>query len=305
MDFATIINRLLFTVSSFNCLLAVSFLMIAIIYRRHCFNFATLLVCNSILIIFLISSVNIAIAAYMTIWDQQTILITDYLCPLRAYFFHSLIACIHHSFILLATEKYCKIKKIKIIDSSKYQVFIVLVQWIFDFTYCLPILLTGNMVKLTFDNMCFVSLSNYALVFYIGFSVFIVTDIALVVLYRRLVKYVRQASSRVYGNQQLRMRRDLTMVRRIVMLNALLVFGGIPAFSTVIMNMIRPDLIPHNFMRALLLILNSVLTFLLNFLCWSTPNLREQIIKFFNIIPNFPFTSTSNRVVPTTDRNRF
>lgn len=97
---------------SLDCIIAFAFLVLAFFYRHQCFNFATLLACNTALAILFCSANHIAIGVYMFIWDQYVTPNIDSLCALRAYFHHSTLACVHHSFILLAIERYCKIRQI-------------------------------------------------------------------------------------------------------------------------------------------------------------------------------------------------
>ncbi|CAF2772924.1 unnamed protein product [Rotaria sp. Silwood2] len=133
---------------------------------------------------------------------------------------------------------------------------------------------------------------------------FVVPDIVLVILCRRLVNYVHQISSRVNGNHQLRMYRDLTMIRRIVLLNFQFVLLGIPAIIFMLMNIIRPNLLPHYCMRVLIIIGNVTLDFLLIVLCQNTPSLQRSIADCFNLAPGF-LINNANRIRPNTEAQRF
>ncbi|CAF4818625.1 unnamed protein product, partial [Rotaria sp. Silwood1] len=124
----------------------------------------------------------------MLTFDQQSVPTIDSLCPLRAYIHYCSIACVHHSLILQALEKYLKIRRIKFLNSQTRKMTIVLSQWIFDFTLTLPIFLTNNMVKLTIDNLCFISLSRLDLLLYTGGIIYVLSDIVLAVVYRLLVR---------------------------------------------------------------------------------------------------------------------
>ncbi|CAF1341059.1 unnamed protein product [Rotaria sordida] len=121
-------------------------------------------------------------------FDQQSVPKIDSLCSLRAYIHYCSIACIHHSLILQALEKYLKVRRIMFLNSQIRKMGIVLIQWIFDFTFTLPIFLTGNMVKMIIDNLCFISLSRLDLLLYTGVTIYILSDIVLAVIYRLLVR---------------------------------------------------------------------------------------------------------------------
>ncbi|CAF4172722.1 unnamed protein product [Rotaria sordida] len=237
-------------------------------------------------------------------FDQQSVPKIDSLCSLRAYIHYCSIACIHHSLILQALEKYLKVRRIMFLNSQIRKMGVVLIQWIFDFTFTLPIFLTGNMVKMIIDNLCFISLSRLDLLLYTGVTIYILSDIVLAVIYRLLVRYVRQVSSKIDGNQQLKMQRDLTMVHRIVLINFQLAIVGIPAMLVMIVSIIRSDLLPHNCMRVIFMIGNLALACVIIIFFRITPNLRQSVVKCINLVFGF-LISNNNQVTPIANTNRF
>ncbi|CAF3082322.1 unnamed protein product [Rotaria sp. Silwood2] len=241
----------------------------------------------------------------MFIWDQQPIFNIDSLCSLRAYIHHATIAAIHHSFILQAIEKYAKIKRLTFLNSSSGKVTIVLFQWIFDVTFSLPVYLTDNMPKFRTENVCFVSITKPAFLICMASITFLLSDITLSVLYRRLVSHVREVSTRVHSSQRrLQMRRDLAMVRRIILINSQLALVDIPAIIFILFSIIRPDLSPYKWMRLLLLSLNAALCPMLVIVFWITPNLRQSLTKCVNKT-KLHLLMNGNRVRPITERPRF
>lgn len=302
MEFASVICTIYIFTCCSTCLIACAFLAMAIINRHRCFIFTNLLTCNTALAILLFSATNLAAATYMLLWDQQAVPTVDSLCPIRAYFHHSTIACVHHSFILQAIEKYCKIKGITLLHSKRHKICFVLAQWIFDFTFGLPVLLTGNMTKVLSDNLCLVSFFRLDLIFYLAGVTFLFSDITISVIYRSLVRHIYQSSSKVHPIHQTQMRRHLTVVRRIVFLNFQLALVGIPVLIFVILNTIRSDLLPYKGMRIVLTIMNLPLSPVLIILFWFTPELRQSLIKHRNNVQ--PFHSTRIRCVQPQSNNR-
>ncbi|CAF1940658.1 unnamed protein product [Rotaria magnacalcarata] len=171
----------------------------------------------------------------------------------------------------------CKNEKMKLLDRSIHKFSIILVQCLSDFTVILPVLLTGNIVKMKIDNLCFVSFDRLDLVFTMSALTFVVSDMVLAVLCHRLAMYVRQASSRVNGNQWLRIQRDSTMVRCIVLLNAQLCFVGSPTIVVIVLNTICNDILLYGSMRIVFIIMNLALTFLTIVLCRNTTHLRRSV----------------------------
>lgn len=132
MDIASIINRLYMFVGYFIGLLVLVFLTIAVIYRRRCWNFSTLLACNTAVAICIYSFDNAAAATYMYFWDQQVVPEIYSLCSLRAFIHHAAMAAVHHSFVLKAIDKYVKIKRLTLLDSYHSKVLLFLIQWGLD-----------------------------------------------------------------------------------------------------------------------------------------------------------------------------
>ncbi|CAF4113883.1 unnamed protein product [Adineta steineri] len=298
-----VINWIFICICIINCLVASTFLIFAFINHRRCFNFPIVLVCNTALGILLYSAVNIASVSYMFIWDKQVLPVADPLCSIRAYFYHSTIAWIHHSLILQAIERYCKIRRLKLLHTRTRQLCFILLQWLFDFTFVLPVFATGNMKKLTIDNLCFVSLNTIPLVFYLAGISFLLSDIILSIIYRLLVRYVREVSLRVNGNHRIKMQRNLTMVRRIVLIHIQLVIVGFPVLIFVILIAIRADLLPKNTVRILIMIMNSPLSMMLLILFWITPSLRRCLIDNWNQLKQL-LARKNNRVQPRLSNHR-
>ena len=304
MDLSTPLNLLCLFVSSCNFLVALLFLTIAVVFRQRCFTFPTLLACNTALGALLFSANNLVVLVYMFVWDRQTNRTGDILCSIRAYLHHSTTAWIHHSLVLQAIEKFCKIKNIELLTTRRRQIAFVLAQWTLDFTFDLPILLTGNMPKMVVDNMCFVSLFRMDLVFYMAVIAFLMTGVSLSLIYRRLVNHVRQASVRASNHQQAHMRRDLVMVRRIVLLNSELAIAGVPVTILVIVSAIRADLLPARWVRGLLLIVFLPISPMLSMLFWFTPALRQSLEQCRNRVRPVLFAEASRRQPPS-DNGRF
>ena len=304
MDFSTLLNYLCLFVCSCNLLVAFLFLTTAIVFRKRCSTFPTLLACNTALGTLIFSTNNIVVLVYMFIWDRQASPTVDIFCSIRAYVHHSTTAWIHHSLVLQAIEKFCKIKNIALVTTRRRQIAFVLAQWTFDFTFDLPVLLTGNMPKMVVDNVCFVSLFRMDLLSYMAVLSFMATGISLSIIYRRLVNHVRQASIVATSNQQSHMRRDLVMVRRIVLLNSELGIAGIPMIILVVITVIRADLLPARWMRGLLLMVFLPLSPMLILLFWLTPALRQSLVQCRNRVRPVRLAGNTRVHLPT-DPPRF
>ncbi|CAF3046949.1 unnamed protein product [Rotaria socialis] len=160
------------------------------------------------------------------------------------------------------------------------------------------------MVKLTKENLCCIPPPRLDLTLCMSVFILVVSNIASAGVCRLLVSYARQISSRIDSHQQLKMRRDLTVVHRVVFLNIQLILVDIPVAIFVIVDIIRPDILPHNCMRIFFMIVNLALGFMLLILCWITPNLRQSLAECFNLATRFQ-TGSDNRARPITNVKRF
>lgn len=278
-------------------IVAFSLLLIACIGYRQCADFSTLLACNSIFGGLLLGCNAIGLSVYMYLYDVQ--LSSDYfiLCSLRGYIHHSAIAFLHHSLVLQAVQKYCSITRNGLLDTTVKKICFVAFQWIFDFSFCLPLLLTGNIPKLPVENVCLITFSKPYFLFSAGGIVFFVSDIIMIYVYWSLIKFVRNASTKVHGGQQQKMNRDMEMVRRIVMLHFILLFLVLPAFMAMIIAAIRIEILPDRIFRVFCFMMVASALLMLVMLCWITPKLRKLVTDKVQQANRSIYTKTS-RVTP-------
>ena len=274
MNFFSVIGGLCIIVNIWNFLVAVTLLTIALINYRRCFNFSTLLVCNTALATVIYAAANISNGVYIVIWDQEVIPTIDQLCSTRAFIYHSSIAAIHHSFMLQAIHRFCKVKGSTLLKTNARKVWLVLLQWICDFIYCIPALVTGNLKKLVSDNLCFVNLTKPEFFVPMAIFAYFSADIVVNVIYKLLMRHLSETSSRINTVQERRMRRDVVVVRRIILLNAPMAIVGMPTLVVITLTAIQVDILPHNVIRIAYLLTNIPISIILIILFCLTPDLR-------------------------------
>ena len=293
MNIFSVVGVLYIISNSWNFTVALIFLSIPLMNHRRCRSFSTILACNTALAALIYSATNVSSGIYILIWDQQVIPTVDALCSVRAYIYHSSIAAFHHSFVLQAIHKFCKIKGSTWLSTRCQKICFILFQWLFDFTFDLPALVTGNMVKLISDNICFVTLSKLEFVIYMSVVAYFLPDIIINVTHKLLVRYTRKVASRVNTNQERQMRRDLIVVRRIVMLNLPMAIVGIPVLIIVILTIVLQELLPHNILRIVLFTSSLPISIILIILFRYTPELRASVHLLSN-------KAKPPRIFPTT-----
>ena len=299
MEFVVLADLIIIFFCSLTCLIALIFLSMVLVHPRRCFNFPTLLACNTCLAIFLFAGTNLAIAVQMYVWDQQIIVTADVLCPIRAYLHYATTALMYYSYILQALQRYCRIKGINIINTRTRQLILIIIQWIIAFAFDLPILLTGHLDKLLSDNMCFLPTYEAGLQVYTAGLMFGIPNIVVTVLYRNLVSYVRTSTLTTTIISQRQMSRDVTMVRRIVLLISLLIFCGIPFCTFLLIAWTDSSRLPSYHLHASFLSLNASLPIMLASLLWITPDLRQVLLSMISKVrPQPQIVFINNRVRP-------
>lgn len=304
MDISLFVGIVFIAVCAGNCLLTIICLIIVIIYRKYCFNFSTLLACNTVIGILIASANMTAISVQIYIWGQPLNLQIDPLCELRGYFLHSQMAYVHYSFVLIAMDKYFIIKKINTLKTTLRKVSLCLLHWTLVFLLPLPMLLTGNIVKMSADYICIVTFSRLHLLAIQAFFTFFVPDMTLMFLYCNLVKFVRASSLRVDPSCRQRASRNLTLVRRIVQLNFLIVVTSVLSGLFIVLKTIRPDWFSSTYIRLAFILGNAAWTILIIVLFRIIPGLRRSTEQLSGDTFNF-LTRNTSQVVPIRDCHRF
>jgi hypothetical protein len=278
MKFVVTADLIIIFFCSLTCLIALVFLLLALIYRRQCFNFPTLLACNTCVAVFVYASNNLAIAIYMLVWDQKTVVTADTLCPIRAYLHYDTTGLMYHSYILQAVQRYCRIKGINIFNTRFRQVLLVGFQWVISLSFYLPVSLTGYSSKLLSDNVCFLPVYEAGLQTYSALMMFAIPNMTITVLYRRLVAHVRANTSTTLGNRERQMNRDLTMVRRISSMVSGLIVCGIPFCIFLIIGWIHLQSVPPYQLHVAFITASASLPTTLFTLTWITPDIRKSLL---------------------------
>ena len=153
-------------------------------------------------------------------------------CSVRAYIYHSSIAAVHHSFVLQAIHRFWKIKGSEVLKNKRRKVGFILTQWMFDFVFDLPPTSDRKYGQIKVRKSLFRQpYSKIHLFVYMAVLAYFLPDILINVIHKLLIRHVRQVSSKITSNQERRMRRDLVVVRRIVLLTSPMALVGMPGIS--------------------------------------------------------------------------
>ncbi len=212
-------------------LLATIFLTI-VIFNKTCQTVPIMLTSNSCVAEIFYGCSMLSIAVFTFENDLKQRVFEDPLCAFRNYFGRLGTALLLYSIAIQAIYRYIIVVYPTRISwqSSRVQGMLICFFWIFSITSLLPCLLTGAATYNVDNQACILPFQlsvpiiyNVSLVYMIPFSI-------IILIYFKLVGYVRQMSNRVTSSVQtiFQARRELVMVRRIATMISILVILGLP-----------------------------------------------------------------------------
>jgi len=224
------IDILMILCTGFVVLIAFLFLLI-IILDKTCRTVPMMLLCNSLLSEIIFASVMLSMTIVALQNDIKQIEYEDSLCIFRAYMSYALSAVRSHSYLLQSIYRYiCIIYPLNFYyQSARFQFYLICLTWLLSLIHPFPFVFT-NQIKYNVDNqVCHMPLQTSFFIFYTCFFAYLNPITTIIIIYFKLVRYVKKMSKLVTPvNQLLRIRRELKMVRRIVMLLLILVALGLP-----------------------------------------------------------------------------
>ncbi|CAF2839044.1 unnamed protein product [Rotaria sp. Silwood2] len=176
---------------------------------------------------------------------QPSISFDDYYCQLRSYVNYVFICAFYYSCLLQAMFRLCRVvfQKRKILQSRTVFTIAMIIQWLVSIVYILAYLLLNDFQYhpdisscwLSFKNICGLSI---AMVFVYGSPLTIMT-----LIYVCIVRFIRHTvqTQQIRNNAN---KRDLLVVKRIIILVFIAMTIGIPTLLIFIVYMITNYLTP-------------------------------------------------------------
>jgi hypothetical protein len=162
--------------------------------------------------------------------------------------------------------------------------------WIFGFICPIPYLLTGAIIYNVNNQICQMPLRLSFLAIYNAFCVYMIPVLLTMLIYFKLVRYVKEMSKRVtIANTLHRAQQELKMVRRIVILIIGIVTIGFPYAFFVFLSFFTTP--PKYDFRIAYIFVDGSLAFVMIALFKFTESLKASIIK--------KMVDRTNMVMPT------
>jgi hypothetical protein len=288
-------DSIMIITTSLSIILGLIFLFIVITHRR-CWSISMLLICNSCLVEVLLGCVllSMAIFTFQNDLKQETGNISS--CVLISFLCYVTDAMQNYSYLLTAMYRYMSVvyPARLLWQSAKFQIALIIGQWIFSIVYAVPLLITEQIVYNVDNQICQVPLRLSVTMIYLSIILYTVPNLSIVCLYIKLVRYVRQISNRTtLPNTLFHARRELRLIQRTLILSNVLIILGFPYTIFVITSFITTPP-KYHFRIAYIFIDISILSIMV-MIYYFTQQIIEIIQKIF---------SRPNAVVPMQDTAR-
>ncbi|CAF1429074.1 unnamed protein product [Adineta steineri] len=218
--------------------IAILYLFI-IISNKTCHTVPMMFIANSCLAHLIFGLDRLWIAGFRLQNDIKKIQYQDYLCILRIYIAYSSCAMLNYSYLLQAIYRYlCVVYPTRLLwQSRQIQFLFVFMSWIFSIGYPLIFIFNGEIVYDIANHMCQLPLGySFSLVYMLHCS-YIIPVLFIMMTYFKLIGYIHVMSKRITpANIIIRAKRQLRMVRNIVILITILFITGFPYGLFVVMS---------------------------------------------------------------------
>lgn len=195
--------------------------VIVIIFNRTCYTVPMMLVANSCATEVMFASVMCSMAGFTLRNDLNRIQYQDPFCVSRGFMGYVVTFLQNYSYLLQAIHRYITVVHSNRIfwQSARFQGFLICLTWVCGFICTIPYVITGE-IKYNVDNqICQMPLQLSFLMIYNALCVYLIPVSLIMLIYLKLVLHVREASRQIIPtNASLRLKRELKMVRRIVIL---------------------------------------------------------------------------------------
>jgi len=219
--------------------------------------------------------------------DLQQIQYQDSLCIFRGYLTYAAAAVSNYSFLIQALYRYITViyPTRLFYQSARFQLIFISIACIFAFLFPTVFMFTNEIIY-NFDNqICQIPLGFSFFVIYGLFCMHLIPVSMIMLIYFKLVRYVRAMSKRVTPvNILLRAQRDLKMVQRTVILIGILLIPGIPFTLFIFMSFFTNP--PKYHFRIAYLFLDASLIFVMIALFQFNDPLKSSIMKKIKGKPN-------------------
>jgi hypothetical protein len=260
-------------------------------------NVAILLTCNTYFNSLLVSSIMLLMYSYNLSGNlDPSILYGGRWCQIRTYFAHVCFCALYYSFVLQATFRLFRIVfyKHKILQSFGVFILAIILQWILSFLVILPNILLNDFQYLPLEYNCWIAFQNIRGLVMVMLNIYNNPLSIIFTIYTQIIRYTRRTAQ----TQQRRInsnRRDIAILKRIVILVSIIVGIGLPTVVIVLIYLISNYVTPFAYHIQGLSISFGVLVASIS-LVFITPQMQKIFKKSqAQVRPHEPMMITLNR----------
>ncbi|CAF1010040.1 unnamed protein product [Adineta steineri] len=242
-----------------------------------------LLFANTCLTELLYGSVVLGMNIFTFHNDLKRIQYQDSLCVLRGYFGYVVTALTNYSYLIQAIYRYLIViyPNRLLWQSARLQLFLICLTWIFSAVCPLPIILTGQIKYIIDNEICQLPLGLSFFQIYNPFFIYMIPVSSIVLIYFLLVRHVRKMNQNaIRANTLVRAKRELKMVRRIVILVLGVAMIGIPYVTFIFISFFTTP--PKYHFRIAFVFLDTSVVFVMIALFQFTDPLKMFIMRKIN-----------------------
>ncbi|CAF1240546.1 unnamed protein product [Didymodactylos carnosus] len=278
--------------------------LIVILLNRQLHTVSNLLVFNSCLCELIFSSVMLAVAGYLCYSDIHQLTVPTPLCAFRGYFGYTTVAAQNWSYLIQAIHRYiCVVHHHKRQQTSYHlHICFIVIQWIYCILFPLPLLLIPTQIQyIPANQMCQVPIFHSLQMMYLALCIYLTPVISIIIIYFLLVKYVNKMARQQQQQQHqsthitlFQARRQLSMLKRIILLIIFLVTCCGPYMSFVLIGFRGTDPYVYHFRIAYIFLDLSVVLVMVAII-YSTNNIRDTLFRSNRILDTSKVPSINTR----------
>lgn len=212
-------------------------------------NVVTLLTSNTYFNALLLNSMMLIMYSYNLLGNLRfSFVFDDHWCRIRAYLTHVCFCAFYHSFVLQAIFRLFRIVfyQYQILQSFTLFFISIIIQWILSFVFILPNLFAEDFQYRHEEFNCWIASDNLRGLFFATMMIYHNPLLMIFLIYFVIIRYTRRVRhlQRYRKNSN---RRDLIILKRIVLLGFITIGIGLPTVITVLIYMITKYTIPYGY----------------------------------------------------------
>ncbi|CAF1113119.1 unnamed protein product [Didymodactylos carnosus] len=249
----------------------------------------------------------LAVAGYLYYSDIHQLTVPTPLCAFRGYFGYTTVAAQNWSYLILAVHRYICVVHHQKRQQTSYRLHIcfIAIQWIYCILFPLPLLLIPTQIQYNPSNqMCQVPIFHSPQMMYLAVCIYLTPVTSIIIIYILLVKYVNKISRQQQQQQcqpthitLFQARRQLSMLKRIILLTIFLLTCCGPYMAFVLIGFRGTDPYEYHF-RIAYIFLDSSVVFVMIAIVYSTNNIRDTLFHSNRILDTSIIPSVNTRETP-------